>query len=105
MDCQIIDSKIILRAGSLVSVTPNHFGDNNCKDRYFGIVLRLTHDHKVCVKWFEDDTVSIEDLVLLVLEVEVTKRGKPKFTLRMKPNPETLCDTENIDFTPPWTKT
>ena len=78
MDCQIIDSKIILRAGSLVSVTPNHFGDNNCKDRYFGIVLRLTHDHKVCVKWFEDDTVSIEDLVLLVLEVEVTKRGKPK---------------------------
>ena len=99
MDCWIIDSKIVLRAGSLVSVPPNHFGDNNCKDRYFGIVLHLTQDHhKPCVKWFEDDTISIEDLVLLTLNVKVPK--KPKFTHRMKPNPETLCDTENIDFTP-----
>ena len=40
---------------------------------------------------------------MLTLEVEVHKREKPekpKFTLRIKPNPETLCDTENIDFTP-----
>ena len=100
MDCQIIDSKIILRAGSLVSVTPNHFGDNNCKDRYFGIVLHLTQDHKARVKWFEDDTISIEDLVLITLEVEVPKREKPKFTLRIKPNPETSCNAENIEFTP-----
>ena len=90
MDCQIIDLKIVLRAGSLVSVTPNRSGDNNCKDRYFGIVLRLTQDYKAHVKWFENDTVSIEDLVLLTLEVEVPKREKPKFTLRIKPNPE-LC--------------
>ena len=75
MDCQIIDSKIVLRAGSLVSVPPNHFGDNNHKDRYFGKVLHLTQDHKTYVKWFEDDTISIEDLVLLSLEVEVPKRG------------------------------
>ena len=34
------------------------------------------------------------------MEVEVPKREKPKFTLRIKPNPETLCYTENIDFTP-----
>ena len=52
------------------------------------------------MKWFEDDTVSIKDLVLLTLEVEVLKREKPKFTLRIKPNPETLCDAENSDFTP-----
>ena len=36
------------------------------------------------MKWFEDDTVSIEDLVLLTLEVEVSKTEKPKFTLRKK---------------------
>ena len=92
--------KIVLRAGRLVSVTLNQLRDNNCKDRYFGIVLRLTQDHKIHVKWFEDDTVSIEDLVLLTLEVEVSKTEKPKFTLRKKPNPETFCDTEKIDFTP-----
>ena len=88
MDCRIIDSKIVLRAGSLVSVPPNHFGDNNRKGRYFGIVLHLTQDHhKACVKWFEDDTISVEDLVLLTLKVKVPK--VPKFTLRIKPNPET----------------
>ena len=37
---------------------------------------------------------------MLTLEVEVPKREKPKFMLRIKPNPETLCYTENIDFTP-----
>ena len=99
MNCQIIDSKIVLMAGSLVPVPPNHFGDNNRKDRYFGVVLHLTQDHhKACMKWFEDDTISTEDLVLLTLKVKVPK--KPKFTLRIKPNPETLWDTENIDFTP-----
>ena len=60
MDCQVIDSKILLSAGSFVSVPPNH----------------------------------------LTLEVEVPKREKPKFTLKIKPMPETLCDTENIDFMP-----
>ena len=94
MDCRIIDSKIVLRTGSLVSVPPNHFGDNNRKDRCFGNVLRLTHKARV------KHTVSIKDLVLLTLEVEIPKREKPKFTLRIKPNPKTLCDTENIDFTP-----
>ena len=100
MDYQIIDSKIVLRAGNFVSVTRNHFQYNNRKDKFFGIVLRLTQDHKARVKWFEEDTVSIEDLVLLTLEVEVIKREKPKITLRIKPNPETLCKTENIDFAP-----
>ena len=33
--------------------------------------MHLTQDYKARVKWFEDDTVSIEDLVLLTLEVEV----------------------------------
>ena len=75
MYCRIIDSKIVLRTVSLVSVPPNHFGDNSHKDRYFGKVLHLTQDHKTYGKWLEDDNISIEDLVLLSLEVEVPKRG------------------------------
>ena len=71
--------------GSLVSVLPNHFGGNNRKDRYFHIVLCLTQDHTTCVKWFEDDTVSTEDLVLLTLKVEITKERNQSSLLEYNP--------------------
>ena len=53
MDCRIIDSKIVVRSGSVLSVPANHFGDEGREERYFGTVLRLTQDNKARVKWFE----------------------------------------------------
>lgn len=52
------------------------------------------------MKWLKYDTMSIKDLSLVTLEVEVSKKEKSKFTLRIKPNLETLCNAEYIDFTP-----
>ena len=44
MDCRIIDSKGVVRDGSLVSVAQNHFGQADISDCYFGRVLRVVHD-------------------------------------------------------------
>ena len=37
-------------------------------------VLRLTQDNKTRVKWFEDDSVSLEEVAVLNLETEVPKK-------------------------------
>ena len=36
------------------------------------------------MKWLKYDTMSIKDLSLVTLEVEVPKKEKSKFTLRQK---------------------
>ena len=41
MDCRIIDCKVVARDGSLVSVTPNHFGQADASGCYFGRVVRV----------------------------------------------------------------
>ena len=41
MDCRIIDCKDVARDGSLVSVTPNHFGHADASGCYFGRVVRV----------------------------------------------------------------
>ena len=41
MDCRIIDCKVVARVGSLVSVTPNHFGQADAPGCYFGRVVRV----------------------------------------------------------------
>ena len=46
------DSKIVLRADSIVSVPPDHFGEEAQTERYFGAVLRLTQDERARIKWF-----------------------------------------------------
>ena len=43
------DSKIVL---SIVSVPPDHFGEEAQTERYFGAVLRLTQDERARVRWF-----------------------------------------------------
>ena len=97
MDCRIIDSKIVVRSGSVVSVPANHFGDEGREERYF-LVLRFIQDNKACVKWFEDDSVSLEEVAVLNLETEVPKKDKPKFKLRIKPVRE-IPPKGDIDFT------
>ena len=82
MDCRIIDCKVVLRDGSLVSVAPNHFGQAGRSDRYFGRVVRVVHDESSQIKWFEDDTISVEPLDVLQLEVD-------KFL--KKRNPSSRC--------------
>ena len=79
MDCGIITCKIVVRDGSLVSVAPNHFGQSDRSDCYFGRVVRVVHDESARNKWFEDDTISIEPLDVLLLEVEIPEKKKPKF--------------------------
>ena len=71
MDCRIIDCIVVVRDGSLVFVAPNHFGQADRSDRYFGRVVRVVHDKSAQIKWFEDDTISIEPLDALQLEVEI----------------------------------
>ena len=41
MDCRIIDCKVVIRDGSIISVAPNHFGISERKDHYYGKVIRL----------------------------------------------------------------
>ena len=62
MDCRIIDCKVVVRDDSLVSVAPNNFGQADKSDCYFGRVVRVAHDESGRIKWFEDDTISIEPL-------------------------------------------
>ena len=98
MDFRIIDSKIVFRSGSVVSVPANHFGDEGREERYFCPVLHLTQDNKAQMKWFEDDSVSLEEVAVLNLETEVPKKDKPKFKLRIKPVRE-IPPKDDIDFT------
>ena len=98
MDCRIIDSKIVVRSGSVVSVPANHFSDEGREERYFGTDLRRTQDNEAHVKWFEDDSVSLEEVAVLNLETEVPKKDKPKFKLRIKPVRE-IPPKDDIDFT------
>ena len=63
MDCRITDCTVALRDGSVVSVASNHFGDYHRRNHYYGIVLKLIQDDKkVCVKWYDDDAVSTEEV-------------------------------------------
>ena len=39
MDCRIIDSKIVVRFDSLVSVPTNHFDGEAQEERYFGTAM------------------------------------------------------------------
>ena len=44
MDCRIVDSKIVVGDGSLISVLPNHFGISERNTYYYGTVVRLVHN-------------------------------------------------------------
>ena len=85
MDCSIIDNKAVLRDGNAVSVSPNHFGDTEQIERYYGVVLKLVQNGKQAqVKWTEDNTKSTEDIEHLQLETEIPQKPK-KFILCSKP--------------------
>ena len=45
MDCRIIDSKIVVRSASVVSVPGNHFVDEGREERYFGNVSHKIIKH------------------------------------------------------------
>ena len=49
MDCRIINSKIVFRVNSVVSVQGNHFGDDRTGPYYSAIVC-LIHDDQARIK-------------------------------------------------------
>ena len=93
MDCRIVDCKVV-RDGSLVSVAPNHFGQADRSDCYFGRVVRVVHDASAQIKWFEDDTISIKLLDVLQLQVEISEKKKPKFQMCIKASSSCGNDVE-----------
>ena len=104
MDCRIVDSNIVVRDGSIVSVPPNHFGINKINIRYYGTVVMLVHNDQARVKWYDDNSVSVETLETLKLETaiplrEETEKKKKKFEIRIKPT-NVLEGENNIQFQP-----
>ena len=71
MDRGIVDSKIVVRDGSIVSAPPNHFGINKRNTCYYGTVVRLVHSDQARVKWYEDNSVSVDTLEALKLEAAI----------------------------------
>ena len=107
MDCRIIDCKVVVRDGSVVSVRKEHFGDDDRKDRYYGTVVKLIQDDKKArVKWVEDDSQSIEEVEILTLESSLPeylkavqipdKSTKKKFSLRIIPS--SAGASKDVDF-------
>ena len=91
MDCRIYDPKVVIRENSVVSVPPNHFGDNDRSSRFFGSVIRLVEDGNCArVKWNEDSTTSIEKVEDLALEKEIPPADKQKFQLRILPTAQDI---------------
>ena len=94
MDCRIIDSKVVVRDSNLVSFAPNNFGQADRSDHYFGRVVRAAHNENAQIKSFEDDTISVEPLDVLQLEVEIPEKKKPKFQMCIKASPSGGNDVE-----------
>ena len=59
-----------LRDGNIVSVASNHFGDYHRRDLYYGIALKklIQGNEKACIKWHDEDVVSIGEVQWLQLE-------------------------------------
>ena len=49
MDCRIDDLTVIVIDDSIVSVRASHFGDTDCVEKYYEVVIRLMEDGK-CVR-------------------------------------------------------
>ena len=76
MDCRITDCKVVLREGSIASVPPNHFGDNERYDSYYGVIQKMIQNYeKARVKLCKDQTVSIEHVDGLCLDFDLLRWG------------------------------
>ena len=63
MDYRIIDNKVVLIDGSIVSVPADYFEDSEHTDCYFGKVLKMIDNVKQGrVQWIQYNTKSIEDV-------------------------------------------
>ena len=77
VDCRIIDNKVVLRDGSIVSVPADYFEDPEQTECYFGKVLKMIGNGKQArVQWIQDNTKSIEDVDNLQLETIPSKKSK-----------------------------
>ena len=96
MDCRIIDNKVVLRDGSIVSVPADYFEDPEQTDCYFVKVLKMIDSGKQArVQWIQDNTKLIEDVDNLQLETEFPPKSKNKFILHIKPQ---SSNNSNIHF-------
>ena len=96
MDCRIIDNKVVLRDGSIVSDPVDYFEDPDQTVWYFGKVLKMIDNGKQArVQWMQDNTKSIEDVDNLQLEAEFSPKTKSKFILHIKPQ---SSNNSNIHF-------
>ena len=79
MDCRIIDNKVVLRDGSIVSVPAYYFEDLEQTDCYFVKVLKMIDNGKQArVQWIQDNTKSIEDVDNLNLKQNSLQTIKTK---------------------------
>lgn len=69
---------VVLRDGNIVSVASNHFRDYHRRDLYYGIVLKklIQGNEKACIKWHDDDVVSIGEVQWLQLENLASHQNK-----------------------------
>ena len=85
IDCRIIDNKVVLRDGRIVSVPAYYFEDLEQTDCYFVKVLKMIHNGKQArVQWIQDNTQSIEDVDNLQLETDFPPNNKNKVILCIK---------------------
>ena len=84
MDCRIIDNKVVLRDGSIVSVPADYFEDPEQTVCYFVKVLKMIDSGKQArVQWIQDNTKSIEDVDNLQLETEFPPNNKSVSSFRV----------------------
>ena len=52
MNCRITDCKVVLGEGSIVSVPPNNFTDNETYDSYYGVIQKMIQINEMAqAKW------------------------------------------------------
>ena len=90
MDYRIVDSKIVVQDGIIVSLPPNHFGINKRNICYYGTAVRLVHSDQARMKWYEDNSVSVETLEALKLEtaIPLQEQTERKRNLKFELNPQ-----------------
>lgn len=61
MDCRTTDFTVIIREGSIVSVSSDHFDQESKTEKYYGRVVRIIQEREQAhVKWEDDESFSVK---------------------------------------------
>ena len=76
---------MIIRDGSIVSVGASHVGDKDRAEKNYGVVIRLVAAGKcIRVKWNEDSTMSIENIMIWFWKKKFQKRKSLSYEFNPK---------------------